>query len=246
MKILYLVLLVSFIGLAYSDVLLDLDNDGYADAVLIERPANSIDWNRDGVVDWKDDWAVRGGRRGGHDWNRDGIIDWKDDFIAGGVQPWNGDWVRADWNRDGVVDWQDGWRRMDNTWTTGSWDPNWRGEGWRPETVSVREVDAIGSWNDSQWQTIDGPWDSYGWGGSWVGDWNNDGVVDWKDDWAWRDGMEARRGESKFVREVPTPGYGQGVSNRKNTSTKSSGTKSKSGSTVKPSTKTTSKTAGRR
>jgi hypothetical protein len=135
---------------------------------------------------WRDDWAVRSGSRGAHDWNGDGVIDWRDDRINYGPTAWSGDYVRADWNRDGVVDWQDGWRKLDDTWASGSWDPNWRGEGWRPESVSVREVPA-GTYTDTEWRNVDGPWDTQGWGGQSYGvqsygvDWNRDGVVDFRD-----------------------------------------------------------------
>lgn len=135
---------------------------------------------------WRDDWAVRSGSRGAYDWNGDGVIDWRDDRMTYGATPWEGDYVRADWNRDGVVDWQDGWRKLDNTWASGSWDPTWRGEGWRPESVSVREVPA-GTYADTEWRNVDGPWDTQGWGGQSYGvqsygvDWNRDGVVDYRD-----------------------------------------------------------------
>jgi hypothetical protein len=205
MKIITFILIISFIAFAHAAVLLDLDNDGRADAVLLDRPA-LVDWNRDGVFDWRDDWAVRPGWRGAWDWNGDGIIDWRDDWAANGARPWNGDWIRADWNRDGVLDWQDGWRQLDNYWAGGSWDPAWRGEGWRPETVSVREVPAYGNWQDTDWRSVEGPWDTFGWGGSWVADWNRDGVIDWKDDWAWREGLTGFRSGPELVnvREVPS------------------------------------------
>lgn len=135
-------------------------------------------------LSWRDDWAVRPGFQGAYDWTGDGIIDWRDDFTTFGAAPWAGDYLRADWNRDGVVDWQDGWRKLDNTWATGSWDPTWRGEGWRPETVSVREVPA-GTYADTEWRSVDGPWDTFGWGGA-AFDWNRDGVADWRDERAWR------------------------------------------------------------
>ena len=146
-------------------------------AVVIEQPLAA-------PLSWRDDWAVRPGWNGAYDWNGDGIIDWRDDFTTFGAAPWAGDYIRADWNRDGVIDWQDGWRHLDNTWATGSWDPTWRGEGWRPETVSVREVPA-GTYADTEWRTVDGPWDTFGWGGA-AFDWNRDGVVDWRDEVAWR------------------------------------------------------------
>jgi hypothetical protein len=142
---------------------------------------------------WRDDWAVRSGSRGAYDWNGDGVIDWRDDRMTFGATPWEGDYVRADWNRDGVVDWQDGWRKLDNTWASGSWDPTWRGEGWRPESVSVREVPA-GTYADTEWRNVDGPWDTMGWGGQSYGvqsygvDWNRDGVVDFRDNGAFTTG----------------------------------------------------------
>lgn len=155
---------------------------------------------------WRDDWTVRSGSRGAHDWNGDGIIDWQDDVINYGPTEWSGDYVRADWNRDGVVDWQDGWRKLDDTWASGSWDPNWRGEGWRPESVSVREVPA-GTYTDTEWKNVDGPWDTQGWGvqsyavpvsGTRVGarqtfglDLNGDGVVDWRDGGSFTRGSRA-------------------------------------------------------
>jgi hypothetical protein len=184
-----LILTLALAAIALADVLVDTDRDGIADYRVATRPetvAVRADWNRDGVIDWQDEWVVRPGWRGAYDWNGDGIIDWRDDWHVAGARPWTGDWVRADWNRDGVLDWQDGWRRLDNSWAAGSWDPLWRGEGWRPETVSVREIPS-GTYPDTEWRTVEGPWDTWGWGGSWVGDWNGDGIVDWRDDWAWRD-----------------------------------------------------------
>jgi hypothetical protein len=147
---------------------------------------------------WRDDWAVRSGARGAYDWNNDGVIDWRDDRLNFGATPWAGDYVRADWNRDGVVDFQDGWRKLDNTWASGSWDPTWRGEGWRPESVSVREVPA-GSYADTEWRNVDGPWDTQGWGGnfganSYGVDWNRDGVVDWRDNGAFTTGYSGYNG----------------------------------------------------
>ena len=172
----------TILGVALSAVAVDLDRDGIADVIL---PTTSVATVVEPAFGWRDEWAVRPGWRGAHDWNGDGIIDWRDDFIVGGVRPWSGDYIRADWNGDGVIDWQDGWRRLDTTWATGAWDPTWRGEGWRPETVSVREVPA-GFYQDTEWSTFDGPWDTFGWGGAVVADWNRDGVIDWRDDLAWR------------------------------------------------------------
>jgi len=108
------------------------------------------------------------------------------------------------WNRDGVVDWQDGWRRLDDSWAVGTWDSAYRGEGWRPETVSVREVPS-GFYEDTTWTNVEGPWDSFGWGGAVVADWNRDGVIDWKDDLAWR-GVGVGGTELVSVREVTAPG----------------------------------------
>jgi hypothetical protein len=165
------------------------------------------------VPSWRDDWAVRSGPRGAHDWNNDGVIDWRDDRLNFGATPWAGDYVRADWNRDGVVDWQDGWRKLDNTWASGSWDPTWRGEGWRPESVSVREVPA-GNYADTEWRNVDGPWDTQGWGGQSYGvqsfgvDWNRDGVVDWRDGGAYTTGNRVQ-GLGVYD-DFRTSGYGVG------------------------------------
>lgn len=201
-KILALIMIVSFIGVSSAVIAYDLDGDGIVDAYSTGRW--KADWNGDGIIDWRDpwvttaaarplawhdDWVVRDGWRGNVDWNGDGIVDWRDDWFVGGARPWTGDWVRGDWNRDGVIDFQDGWRRADD-WVVDSWDPTWRGNGWRGETVSVREVPA-GTYADSEWRTVEGPWNTYGWGGAWLGDWNGDGVVDWKDDWEWRNGVRA-------------------------------------------------------
>eukprot|EP00343_Euplotes_focardii_P007879 CAMPEP_0205820082 /NCGR_PEP_ID=MMETSP0206-20130828/2672_1 /ASSEMBLY_ACC=CAM_ASM_000279 /TAXON_ID=36767 /ORGANISM="Euplotes focardii, Strain TN1" /LENGTH=282 /DNA_ID=CAMNT_0053114443 /DNA_START=17 /DNA_END=865 /DNA_ORIENTATION=+ len=199
------VALAAILGITLSAVAIDLDRDGIADLIL---PSSSVTTIVEPGFGWRDEWAVRPGRQGVHDWNNDGVIDWKDDFIVGGVQPWSGDYIRADWNRDGVIDSQDGWRRLDNTWATGTWDPTYRGEGWRPETVSVREVSA-GLHQDTDWQSVDGPWDSFGWGGAVVADWNRDGVIDYKDDLAWRGvgvGFGVGQTELVSVREVTAPG----------------------------------------
>lgn len=115
------------------------------------------------IVGWRDDWHVRPGWRGAYDWNRDGVIDWRDDLAWGGYKGWQGDWVRADWNRDGKLDAKDGWRRLSGEWTVGTWDPTWRGDGWRPETVSVREVPATTKWTDSDWHTVE-DWALPAWG----------------------------------------------------------------------------------
>ena len=194
--------LAALLGIALSAIAIDLDNDGIADIIL---PGSAISTVVQPGFGWRDDWAVRPGWRGAHDWNGDGIIDWKDDFMVAGARPWSGDYVRADWNRDGVIDWQDGFRRLDDSWAVGSWDPTWRGDGWKPETVSVREVPA-GLYDDTNWETVSGPWEAFGWGGAIVGDWNRDGVIDWKDDLAWKTGFE-----TISVREVPTPGYTPGT-----------------------------------
>ena len=175
----------AIVGIALAAVAVDLDNDGRADIIV---PTTSVATVIEPAISVRDNWAVRDGWRGAYDWNGDGVIDWRDDFLVGGVTPWHGDYVRADWNRDGVIDGRDGWRRFGETWATGSWDPTWRGEGWRPETVSVREVPA-GVYTDSDWNTVEGPWETFGWGGSFVADWNRDGVIDWKDDLAWRGGF---------------------------------------------------------
>eukprot|EP00343_Euplotes_focardii_P012512 CAMPEP_0205833654 /NCGR_PEP_ID=MMETSP0206-20130828/50149_1 /ASSEMBLY_ACC=CAM_ASM_000279 /TAXON_ID=36767 /ORGANISM="Euplotes focardii, Strain TN1" /LENGTH=386 /DNA_ID=CAMNT_0053140241 /DNA_START=23 /DNA_END=1183 /DNA_ORIENTATION=+ len=173
------------LGVALSAIAVDLDRDGIADIII---PSTSVSTIREPGFGWRDDWAVRPGWNGVHDWNNDGVIDWRDDFVVGGARPWSGDYVKADWNRDGVIDAADGWRRLDDSWATGSWDQSYRGEGWRPETVSVREV-PTGFQQDTTWDTVDGPWDTFGWGGAHVADWNRDGVIDWKDDLAWRGGV---------------------------------------------------------
>ncbi|CAI2378440.1 unnamed protein product [Moneuplotes crassus] len=180
-----LVAFACILGLAFCAVAVDLDADGVADVVV---PNAAVATVVEPTVTVADPWLVRDGWRGAYDWTGDGIIDWRDDFVVGGVKPWEGDWIRADWNRDGVIDWQDGWRRFGNEWTTGAWDPTWRGDGWRADTVSVREVPA-GFYTDSEWRTVEGPWDTFGWGGRFVGDWNRDGVIDFKDDLAWRTGI---------------------------------------------------------
>ena len=200
------VALAAILGLTLAAVAVDLDNDGKADVIL---PTTAVTKVVEPGFGWRDDWNVRPGWRGAYDWNGDGIIDWRDDFLAGGVQPWHGDYIRADWNRDGVIDWQDGFRRLDNSWAVGSWDPTYRGEGWKPETVSVREVPA-GFHADTEWSTVDGPWDNFGWGGPIVADWNRDGVIDWKDNLAWKTPEIASTAATVSVREVPTQGYGTG------------------------------------
>ena len=169
---------------------------------------------------WRDDWAVRSGSRGAYDWNGDGVIDWRDDRMTFGATPWEGDYVRADWNRDGVVDWQDGWRKLDNTWASGSWDPTWRGEGWRPESVSVREVPS-GNYADTEWRNVDGPWDTQGWGGQTYGvqsygvDWNRDGVVDYRDGGAFTTGNRVQGlGVYDDFRPSGYGGVGYGVGSR--------------------------------
>ena len=183
------------LGIAFCAVAVDLNADGVADIIL---PATAVTTFVEPAITVEEPWAMREGWRGGYDWNGDGMIDWRDDFIVGGAQPWEGEWMRGDWNRDGVIDDRDGWRRFGNQWATGAWDPTWRGDGWHPETVSVREVPA-GFYNDSTWNTVEGPWDSFGWGGSLVGDWNRDGVVDFRDDFAWRGGFGGAVVEAPIV-----------------------------------------------
>ena len=180
-----LLVLAAIVAVSFAAVAVDLDRDGIADVVLPDTAFTPI---IEPAISVNQPWAVREGWRGGYDWNGDGIIDWRDDFLVSGVKPWEGTYVRGDWNRDGVIDARDGWRRFDSSWANGSWDPTWRGEGWRPETVSVREVPA-GSYQDGDWKTVEGPWESFGWGGSLVGDWNRDGVIDFRDDLAWRSGF---------------------------------------------------------
>eukprot|EP00345_Euplotes_harpa_P018003 CAMPEP_0168339872 /NCGR_PEP_ID=MMETSP0213-20121227/13726_1 /TAXON_ID=151035 /ORGANISM="Euplotes harpa, Strain FSP1.4" /LENGTH=246 /DNA_ID=CAMNT_0008345999 /DNA_START=35 /DNA_END=775 /DNA_ORIENTATION=+ len=104
---------------------------------------------------WNDDWVVRDGWRGAYDWNRDGIIDWRDDLAVSGLSGFRGDWVRADWNRDGVIDWKDGWRRLGGDWNVLTRDPSWRGNGWHPETISVKEVPTSASLKDTEWRTFE-------------------------------------------------------------------------------------------
>ena len=207
-----LIALAAIIGIALCAVAIDLDRDGIADIIVPEYAVSTF---VEPEITVAEPWALREGWRGAYDWNGDGVIDYRDDFMVGGVQPWDGEWLRADWNRDGVIDNSDGWRRFGDQWATGSWDPTWRGDGWKPETVSVREVPS-GFYNDSQWKSMDGPWDSFGWGGSLVGDWNRDGVVNFQDDLAWRGGFGGAVVETPFVggyggRVVETPfvgGYG--------------------------------------
>lgn len=266
-KILVFIMAISFIGYTYAARAYDLDGDGIIDAYSTGR--FKADWNNDGIIDWRDpwvteatvvrpqvyhdDWVVRDGWRGVGDWNGDGIVDWRDDWYVGGAQPWNGDWVRADWNRDGVIDWQDGWRRT-NDFAVDAWDPTWRGNGWRGETVSVREVPA-GTYNDTEWRGVEGPWTTHGWGGAWLGDWNGDGVVDWKDDWEWKNGVRSgsqlRRNGARRVgapkattTKTQTNGTSSKPASTTSTSTKPSTTTGTT-STTKPAASTT-KTTGRR
>lgn len=270
-KILAFVLLVSYIGYC-SAAAYDLDGDGIADAWSTGRW--KADWNGDGIIDhrdpwvtggarpvaWHDDWVVRDGWNGAWDRNGDGIIDWRDDWWTGSAQPWEGSWVRADWNRDGVIDWQDGWRRAGNDWVVDGWDSNWVGNGWHPETVSVREVPA-GGYRDTEWRSVEGPWDTWGWGGARLGDWNGDGWIDSRDDWAWRDGFRGdwnrdgvidwkdrvgRGSQGVRVREVPA-GTGAKTTKtsgaRPTTTSKPATTGSKTGttSTAKPAQGSTTK-----
>ena len=171
------------------------------------RPATAVraDWNRDGVLDWQDEWVVRPGWRGAYDWNGDGIIDWRDDWHTAGARPWTGDWLRADWNRDGALDWRDGWSALDGTWATGAWDPLWNGAGWRPEGVVVGGAPVVGTWGWNDWNR-DGIVDwRDGWrGDAWRGDlgwngWRGDG---WRGDWGWEGARVAPAGGLR-VREVP-------------------------------------------
>ena len=176
----------------------------------------------DGRWNAQDDFVFRGPERRGWngvpvvDWNRDGVIDWKDSAAMGwGAPTWGprrGEIVKADWNGDGVIDARDGWRRL-GEWNGGAWDPSWRGNGWRADTVSVREVPAGAQWKDSDWRSVEGwdtpvwtepawtaptwtepawtapawGWDAPAWGprrGEIVrADWNGDGVIDAKDGW---------------------------------------------------------------
>lgn len=145
-----------------------------------------------GVVD---DWRFT------NDWNRDGVIDWRDDFYLSGERPWTGDWLRADWNRDGVIDYSDGWRRFDNTWGVAPVNGVLPANSWRAEGAVVREVPATGFVDD--WRHIDGPWGVPEWGyglSGWdtfngyngLNGWNTHPAVyggeAFVDDWAWRDG----------------------------------------------------------
>ncbi|CAI2379528.1 unnamed protein product [Moneuplotes crassus] len=204
--------LLAILAIAFCDVAVDLDSDGVADVIVPDEAVVRVEPVVpvvEPVVAIEEPWAVREGWRGAYDWTGDGIIDWRDDFVVGGVRPWEGDWIRADWNRDGILDGRDGWRRFGNEWATGAWDPTWRGEGWHPETVSVREVPA-GFYTDSEWRTVEGPWDTFGWGGALVADWNRDGIIDWKDDLAWRGGLGNRVVEAPFAgrRVVEAPFVG--------------------------------------
>jgi len=202
-RILSLMVLLSFIGASYAAIGYDFDRDGVIDVVV---PGNGWRGDRLGAgragprrAGRADEWAVVGdGWRGAKDWNRDGIIDWKDDWAVEGARPWSGDWARADWNRDGVIDSKDGWRRLGGAIPVDSWD-----NSWRTEPVTVRGVGA--AWNDGL-RVNDGPWDSYGWGGAWAGDWNRDGVVDWQDDWAWRDGLRGDWAAAPVVVSEPWRG----------------------------------------
>ena len=76
-----------------------------------------------------------------------------------------GSLVKADWNGDGIIDLADGWRRLQATNIPYGWDPAYRGEGWRPETVSVREV-PYGVYADTDWTSvygyINGEWTGWG------------------------------------------------------------------------------------
>jgi hypothetical protein len=133
-------------------------------------------WN--GAYDgaWRDGWSVRDEPRAWRDVTGDGIVDWRDDWAVGGARPWTGDWARADWNRDGVIDRADGWRRLDASWAAGAWDPAFS-TGWRPEAATVRTVPLNGVVDD--WRVRDGPWDTLGWGGAydgWRGDLGYDGL----------------------------------------------------------------------
>ncbi|CAI2377623.1 unnamed protein product [Moneuplotes crassus] len=194
-----------------------------------------------GVVDpawtWGNEWGVADDWRLTHDWNRDGVIDWRDDFWLGGERPWDGNWMRADWNRDGALDWRDGWRRWDNGWGVAAVDGVLPAGAWRADGAVVREVPAAGFVDD--WRHIDGPWgvpewgygldgwdnwhngwNGYGWNG-WetpvVGGWEAPVVEGWRapavegwrapvvegwgapvvDDWAWRDGWRAAPAATK-------------------------------------------------
>lgn len=87
------------------------------------------------------------------DYNGDGVVDYRDTFGAGGVRQRSGNFVRADWNGDGVIDANDGWRSLDSTYSTGAWDPaystgysgysrpevvvgdSWRGDSWRGDAL---------------------------------------------------------------------------------------------------------------
>ena len=136
-------------------------------AVVVEPSRGYNGW---GVAD---DWRLT------NDWNRDGVIDWRDDFWLSGERPWTGDWARADWNRDGIIDWQDGWRRLDDTWTVGAVNGVLPAGAWKAEGSVVREVPATGIYDE--WRGIDGPWTTPGWGAGWEGynGWNG-----WNDGWA--------------------------------------------------------------
>ena len=198
----------------------DWNRDGVIDWQDEWRPV--ADWNGDGIVDWRDDWVVREGRRGAWDWNGDGIIDWRDDVIVDEpVVRESSPWVRADWNRDGVIDWQDGWRQLDSDWVTGEWDPYWRGEGWRPETVSVREVPADRAYFDTDWTPVEG-WDL-----------DRDG---WVEPWERREVLSGRAGRPRRV----SGRSGQTAKQSTSSTTKQSGQKSTT--TTKPKSSTTGTT----
>ncbi|CAI2381051.1 unnamed protein product [Moneuplotes crassus] len=149
---------------------------------------------------WGSQWGVADDWRLTHDWNRDGIIDWRDDYYLHGERPWAGDWLRADWNRDGALDWRDGWRRWDNTWGVGAVEGVLPAGAWRADGAVVREIPATGFVDD--WRHIDGPWGVNEWGrglpgwDNWNAGWN--GWNGWNgaavDDWAWRDGWRGDLG----------------------------------------------------
>jgi hypothetical protein len=80
------------------------------------------------------------------DYNGDGVVDWRDNFGAGGVRQRSGDFIRADWNGDGVIDSNDGWRALDSTPTAsyGAWDPSFS-TGYRGD-LGYSGVRSSGAW----------------------------------------------------------------------------------------------------
>ena len=246
-------LFATLIGASFAAIGVDVDRDGRLDYVIPSARGAVVEpaWGST----WSNGWGVRDDWRNWHDWNRDGVVDWRDDWWLAGERPWSGDWARADWNRDGVIDWQDGWRRLDDTWAVGAVNGALPVGSWRPEGTVVREVPATGIVDD--WRYVDGPWTVPEWGYGWNGirpatevivdDWalrspvttvRSDAIYD---DRAWRDGYIG-----DWDRPVVKPAARTATTTKAKPTTTATKTAAKPTATKKAATTTTKKVTGTR